>query len=508
MELTLNPGELGVCVCRQEETARQSLDEDYTLPDYCAPIRRILKCVLQPNISGVSRTGDRVSAGGEIGIRLIYVNEDDRIDCCEQTCTLSVSAQMRDLSAQAVVTAAAAVEYVNCRATGQRKFSVSAAVSVRFCALERSGVQLASQPEGRKIEAKTQTLSCLNLVSVSEKRFDLSETVALQTEQPSIGSLLQADAVVKITSRKAVSEKLLLQGVCEVHIVYRADTRDGEITRLVHTLPVSQVLDVPGATEDGVCDTRISVCALQTMVRADGAGENRLLELAVKVAALTKAYEKIEQPVILDCYATDGAILPSYETRAFLSAGDFLELRTAVRETLDLGGIKAAAVHDVYLLKTETAVRAAEDGPAAELQLLFRLLLTDSEGQLQYAERSVTVSVPLRTQTDSAIELTPAVVAEQLTASVTDGAVQVSFDCLLRGQIYLLHNVRVCVKIEADDTTVPNEKSALTLCFAQKGQTLWEIAKQYQTTCDLIRAENDLQEDPLAADRMLLVPSA
>ena len=204
----------------------------------------------------------------------------------------------------------------------------------------------------------------------------------------------------------------------------------------------------------------------------------------------------------------NGAILPSYETRAFLSAGDFLELRTAVRETLDLGGIKAAVVHDVYLLNTETMVRSSGEGPAAELQLLFRLLLTDSEGQLQYAERSVTVSVPLRTQTDSAIELTPAVVAEQLTASVTDGAVQVSFDCLLRGQIYLLHNARVCVKIEADDTTVPNEKSALTLCFAQKGQTLWEIAKQYQTTCDLIRAENDLQDDPLAADRMLLVPSA
>ena len=54
--------------------------------------------------------------------------------------------------------------------------------------------------------------------------------------------------------------------------------------------------------------------------------------------------------------------------------------------------------------------------------------------------------------------------------------------------------------------SLPEEKAALKIYFANGGESLWEIAKSCHTSVEAVMEENGLQSDVLPYDAMLLVP--
>lgn len=55
------------------------------------------------------------------------------------------------------------------------------------------------------------------------------------------------------------------------------------------------------------------------------------------------------------------------------------------------------------------------------------------------------------------------------------------------------------------ETTVERE-SAAVIYFASKDESVWDIARHYNTTVSLVMEENELSEEILSADKMLLIP--
>ena len=91
----------------QEISAQQNIETEITLPDYCSDIKRILKCILRPGINNISLAGENTNAVGKVALKLIYVNEKDKIDCYEGAEDLAVSAIVKDMPENAVVSAVA-----------------------------------------------------------------------------------------------------------------------------------------------------------------------------------------------------------------------------------------------------------------------------------------------------------------------------------------------------------------------------------------------------------------
>lgn len=42
--------------------------------------------------------------------------------------------------------------------------------------------------------------------------------------------------------------------------------------------------------------------------------------------------------------------------------------------------------------------------------------------------------------------------------------------------------------------------------FANRNEKLWDIAKKFRTSADLIKRENELNDDVLETSRVLLIP--
>ena len=52
----------------------------------------------------------------------------------------------------------------------------------------------------------------------------------------------------------------------------------------------------------------------------------------------------------------------------------------------------------------------------------------------------------------------------------------------------------------------PVRSAALTIFFARKGENVWDIARQYNTSMEAVMEENNLTEEWIGENRMLMIP--
>ena len=506
MELALKKETLAYCGCEFEKSVKQNLDLGWNLPDYCTDIQRILQCSVTPCISGVSVSGARVSAVGEVQVRLVYLNDQGRLDAFYETAQLSAAAELGDLQ-DVQVLALAAVDYVNARASSPRRFTLSGAVSVLFRAFRRKTQTLLCDIENCGGQTKTDTLACLSLLSCAEKTFDLSETVELPEQVKPMEKLLRTQGTLRLDSQRAVAGKLLLRGELTVTICYLAPGDPQQVEHYEHRLPISQIIEVPELTEDALCETVLRLQCLRVTARTDSAGALRLVDVASHVSAFVRAYEKKTQTVVTDCYATELAVLSKTQEVPFCSHLQSLDQSVRVQSTVELGEQKLQAIEDVWAVCAQCSVSKAENGAAVTGELTVHLLCRLQDGDMVQIERSVSFSEPLPGAA-AGQDITGTLMCEVQTCTAQtrgEASAEISLDCRLQGEVYGVQNRSVCVDA-VPDTAKAEKISALTLYFSQPGEALWDIAKHYRTSVAAIRQENALDGDTVPEERMLLVP--
>ena len=73
MEYRVMKGEIPVCETILDTSAEQPIDLDFSLPDYCPDIQKILKCQIYPTITEQT-ISDRLDVEGEVLVKLLYLD--------------------------------------------------------------------------------------------------------------------------------------------------------------------------------------------------------------------------------------------------------------------------------------------------------------------------------------------------------------------------------------------------------------------------------------------------
>ena len=138
------------------------------------------------------------------------------------------------------------------------------------------------------------------------------------------------------------------------------------------------------------------------------------------------------------------------------------------------------------------------------------VLAMDSEGVPFYSERVINFehdydwdNKPENIQCDENISL--------ITLNYNNngtGSIEVKTEIKVETFVYVEEAFKSIVDISIDEEN-PREKGtneALTIYYAEKGESLWEIARMYRTSVSSIKEENDLEEEVLENRKMILIP--
>lgn len=491
-----------------DTVAEQLADVDLTLPDYCPDIEKILKCTLIPKIQTRTLSGGQLQIDGSCVVNVLYVDSIKKsIRCCEQSVNFSQSFSVKESPDNPVILTKTKPEYINCRALSPRRLVMHGAFSLYAKVLSSSKTPFYTPSAENCLETRLLNVKCASLTSLCQEQFSVVEEVSVG-DKPVIESVLNADVGVNITDTKAVTGKLMVNGEINLKLLYITDVESGETGKLDYLLPFNQIVDCEGIDEKTVNCVSCDIMSYDIRLKNDVMSDKPLLLLDLKLCLTEEGYVLLDENVVTDAYSTKCATQPTFTQLGIVS--DLARLNDSHIEktsvAVDNGKISKIINISSNQITADYACDEKEITVSGKLNIC--ILAENEEHMPVFIERNIDYSHLMSSST----EYNGALYVEPRAASISyrladDSTVELRCEIKLAVSAVSKENVRAVSDVEIfEDKPVKPEECALTLYFAQAGESLWEIAKSHNTALDKLIEENAAVAQNEDISRMLLIP--
>ncbi len=506
MEYTLKSQEIGCLQTILDTVSEQGVDVDITLPDYCPDIEKVLNCTFSPKIFTQNLSGGQLRVEGAVTVRVLYCDSVKKnVRCFEQTTPFSAGFSVKSVPDEYGILTSTKNEYINCRALSPRKLTVHGAFSL-YAKIIGKGCFTAYGPgDDETLRTKSRKISCMGLTAFCQEQFSITDEVSLEGRPP-VESLLKSEIRLLSGQCKAVNGKIMLNGEINMRLMYLSNFETGDIEIVDYVTPYSQIISCEGVTENTVNHINISLMSGEVRLKNDAFSDNPIIVLDARVCFTEMGYTPVDITVIEDSYSTK-----------FMSSqqfGNIEVVKSAIpfRDTfmnksgVKTEGIKISKIIDMDCVPTSSAFSVSE-GLKAEGRFNCCITAVDDEGYPIYIERSVDFQRELSVEAGADnIEGLDFFINSVSYRIAEDESIEIRCEIVMTGSAQLRETVSCVNYIEiSEDKPIEDDNCALTLYYCECGEKVWDIAKRYNTSEDLIISENLLEGDRIEEAKMLLI---
>jgi LysM repeat protein len=516
MELNLSKEPVFLSEVIYDGQTEQGVEFDYVLPDYFPDIFKVLKCTLTPTIISYSVSGSQLFCDGVVYIKVLYLTGgSNRVHCIEQRYTYSKTIDLVKNAENAAVIIQPKTDYCNCRATSGRRIDVRGAVSCKIKVHCARKTEMITGAEGLGVETKKTALSyCGEKLSVS-RQFVSREDIETGASSSGSVSIIHHDVNIAVTDCKVIANKVIVKGEAQIkalYIIRKSEDDENNTTEVMEAaVPVSQIMDLEGVSENHVCFVNLIVMDCDLEVRPGEAGETRVFACDLTIDCSVTAHLESNVSPVSDIYSTDFETSFTVATIKAESLPHIISQQLNLKSSLECTDGELAEIFDARCDVINVVCRARG---TAELtitgQMNMQAIGVLDSGVPVFIEKSepfeLTTEVPA---IGSEYSIEPNLQVTHVAFSISaDNRVDIRVNLSFNGCLYLINSINVIRDIAVNQEK-PKEKKAeyaLKLYYAEDGEDVWGIAKRYNTSADAIITENDLEGDRIEAPSMLLIP--
>lgn len=478
--------------------AEQSVEGEYTIPDYKPEIQKILKCVPTPVVMQKLAVGNKVTVEGYVLALILYLTADSEAVCSVQY-KLPFSRQFElksPVEEGALIGVRMGMQFFNCRVAGRRKVDCRGSFSLTLTVRGYADSELLAAAEGDGIQVRRSEQPCCRVAWQADKQFAVDEQ--LQIEPNGTAEVLRCDAFSADLRGHTAGSAVLLEGSIDIHLL--VGYPDAPSTRTYdYRLPFTEQLDA-----DLLPDGEYQVFPSLTVIAAEisqSPDDDALLEASFTCVAEAVVLAQQTALLVSDLYSTE------YETADERRQLSLLTEMTPFERPFTVNidytqPVTGAQVGECIALPVRLSVR--EDGritAVTELSCLVRDADGDAVTLTQEAESEVEGAWP----DAEYLELRAVIDA---CSGAADGA---GVRARAAGRIYGLaarwQSCQAVLTVTADTAAKKQPGDvALTIYYASEGEEIWDIAKRYNTAVSEIMENNALTEPTVASRRTLLIP--
>ncbi len=494
-----------------DTTVDNSFDFDVTLPDYFPDIQRILKCTVTPGIGSSVITDGRVSADGAAVLRVIYSSENKRIYCYEQNFSFGKSVEDSALKSNSSLISTVNTDFVNCRATGQRKLNIEGVLSIRFLVKDRVERSIICGCDDENIQLKSGRIDLLNSVGCSARSFVMSEVAKLPDGYAAVDKVLSTSAVASTDGIKAVNGKILIKGDLSVDIVYSGENDENSSVLFSHSMPISQIIESEGAGEDSESDVFLKICNLTVNVKNDANSVANQLEISAKIDVFVISEQRLISDVIDDAYSMTGNFKGRFENVGFKTLSERLSDRLKTSRNFDFGAEGITSLVSSWCSGIRHSQTVKDNAISLSGKMTVMMLFLNGEGEPSVTEREVDFDFSKKLSGDSDnILFDPVLQVGAFSCTmISDKEAKLQAEIIIDGTVYSYVTKKILIDAsleELEDGAL--KKPSVVIYFAEEGEDIWDIAGRYKTTVEKIKTENNLKDSMLKERQMIVIPSA
>lgn len=507
MELQIQKSKINQTEKAYEKKSEYPIDCEFTLPDYCPDIERILKCNIESKLANLSVLSDTAQAEINADIKILYISKDDKLFGYEMPINLSKSINIGEISGEVISDFELKTEYVNCRAVNNRKIDVHGSVSLFLCLKTCLIKNCITNIGDKNVVLKKEKNKLLEIGGFSTKQISVSDDIALASSDASVLNVINYSAKSVFCECKTLTDKAVVKLELCFEILYLSSDMCYEVIR--HTIPVSQVIDINGADEDSVCRVKTDISSADIKLITDSNGDIKTVNTETKVNISVIAYNLNESEIVTDGYCVRYESSLEKENIPLNKFVDSLNQTVTVSNSVEISA-DIGCIIDFKCLPLIYSCKCEKGNVNLCGDIAVFAFVEDEKGCCKYYEKVVAFDERLsKTSCDenSVFDLDLSVIECSFSLS---GKNKIDFKCELKTCGIITTPVEISA---VTDFFINEEKEknyddipSLVAYFAKIGESLWDIALKYNTSVESIKETNSISEDVVKENKMLLIP--
>lgn len=492
-----------------EQSAEQPIDVDFSLPDYCPDIVKILKCRAVSRISSRTVSGRSITVDGCVTVTCVYTDDRNRICAYEYQYPFNRSFEADTDCDGAEISCRTKCEYINCRAITGRKIDIHGAAGVYLTLKKRKCTEVISDFDDNSTELRRAKAPATSPIGCAEKYIVIEEEIECGAGQPPVRSLIRYDANTAVRECKILAGKVMVRGELVLTLLYCPEEGGPQTVR--STIPFSQLLEIDGVNDGCECEAKTELAYIDLKPRFSGAGEEKSFRLNAKILVCGEAYCSNDIDVVTDAYTRKYEADIVREEVCFDRICRSINESFSCKKSLDFPENSLYEIADMWCEVEKRSVNTENGRLTVCGTLTVCVIAIDCDGVPCYHEKPVDFEYTL--PLDDGIECRrcePNITVLSCGYTLNGASsMDVRAELSISAAVYECHRIPLITDIRVD-TKRPvekKEKCAMTICFACDGESVWDIARRYGAAVEEIKQINDITDDTLESAKMILVPN-
>ena len=488
-------------------SAEVPVDIDFTLPDYCSDVEKIFKCIVEPQIFSTSCIGGQITVDGASVVRVLYTSSDKKIlRCAEQTVPFTSAFPVNTPEGECFTQVRAKCEYINCRAVSPRRLMIHGALSVFAEACEKKAVDILCAQDADTLQTMTENVNVCQLQNICSEVFSVAESIAPSDKAP-VTTILRSELKASVTDCTPVGNRLMLKGELTLCLLYNSELKPDTPEQLTYVFPFVHNTEAKNADDSTLQIPLVSVLSYDIKLKTEAMSDVSVIVLDAKLGLFVSFHKDTQISYIRDAYSTACDTQTLYSDFSLKNTVEPKSLNIMSKSSVKMGDVPVVRIVDIFCDNISITPRISD-----KINLLgkanFCIIAKDDKDELLYFERNMEIEHSF--DNDKAFNK-----ASDVSAFLKS----VSFRLSDNNELELRAEIKSTLKLEktADIRCVSQvvdcgelskaEDEALVLYFAQKGESVWDIAKRYRTDKGVLCKENCIDEGELDTNRLLLIPT-
>lgn len=502
MELELNRTHLTGYDTILDTTVFQEETLETIVPDASPDILRLVDTQGKILLKSKTASDGQVTLTGTARLTVLYLPDGGTGPCrMEVSIPFNIMAEEKRIRTGCLVIAVPRVSGADTRTMNPRKIVTRVEIAVGVKVFSAAAVSLCtgvSAADGAVEQLmESHQLSCI--AAVQEKQVSFEDDLNIPAGRPAAEELIHSRVELSCRESKIIGSKLIFKGEAAVQLLYRS--AGGGLDAADFTLPFSQIAEVAGVGEDGICTVAMGLTGAEFVLGGDG----RTVSVSLSMLAQALVREERSVELLADTYSTCCPLRVErvpYDYRVCQTEGVG---RQMVREIIESGlPIKSVVDASVTLGRTAQSREGGQLRLSAQVSVTAVCITEENEycAVSRGFEASCAVDVP-----EECICLFSCESGDLIATPTADG-VEVRFP--LDFPYLCLHSAHAAV---VQDVSVENAaeeergpRPSIVLRVLEDGERLWDVAKRYGTTIGDIVKANELESEQPGGGTLLLIP--
>lgn len=487
-----------------ENISQTIVEGDILVPDIKPDITRVLSATTKVAINKQYIEDNKIFTEGTVYFKILYVSEkgDQPLYSVDSSTEFKQDIEIEGINSKMKGEVAVEVEHTDFTINNERKIGVKAVVNLVGKAIEEKSVEITKDATGLEdIQVLKESFKYTDIVGVNESETLIKDNFELNEDDFEIREILKWDATILERDTKITDGKVIVGGMVNIDLLYVDEEYDNQLKMIRREIPFTHFVEIADAFSDMEYKLKLSVDQFYYDVKEDLRGEKKVVELEGIVKIAAKVMDTQSREILVDTYSPGKEFNITKEQIEINENVGINKANVLIRETLDIphGHPPIAEVFSINVQPILTDYLVDVDKVIIEGILESTLMYKAMEGlQPLY---SFTQEVPFRhyVELEGLSEDTKADVdlfIEEADYSIINGEqVEVKVNVGASCEAFCSKAINIISSIEEIEEADLKVRPSLTIYYMQPNDTLWKVAKAYNTTVDQIVNTNQI-EDP------------